>query len=220
MGAAVGLIIFLAAAIALSAEGGNKTITNPDAGLTDAQRAQNYSSGRDAFNARYQQWLASIDFSKVNYASLKRVPLNALYESPQPSLSAAKAHAELILVGKVRAIRPTAFDGTYVTLDIDGLMKGSASASVIIHQAGGLRPTPDWKGMFIAYALDEPLLIPNDRAVLFLNRGSTGTLEVQGFTGLYRSTGGRVSAVAGNPFAQDVDGRSEVDFIATVKAQA
>ena len=202
----------------LSAATGTKIFTNPDVGLTDAQREQNYSDARDAFNARYQAWLASLDFATINYSGLDRAPLNAYYDAPaEPSLSAAKAKADLIVLGNVRSIRPTAFDGTYVTLDVDSSIKGAAASTVVIHQGGGLRPTPDWKGMYIAYAEDAPLLIPQDRAMVFLYRAQSGALEIQSFTGLYRSKAGRLSSVPGNPFAASVDGTSETAFTAAVK---
>lgn len=218
-GIGIGLVVFLASSIMLAAAAGEKMAPgDPDAGLTDSQRQQIYSAGRDSFNFRYESWVASLDPSTIDYGVLDRAPLLALYAAPEPTLGAAKARSALIVLGIVRSIRLTAFDGTYVTLDVVGVVKGNAPGTILIHQGGGLRPSPDWKGMFIADALDAPLLVPKDRALVFLQKGSAG-FEIQGFTGLYRSKLGKLSAVEGNPFAGTVNGALEADFITTVKAQ-
>jgi hypothetical protein len=206
------IVIVLGGSIVLAS--GTKVVPpDPSAGLTDAQRAKIYSAGRNESDARYESWLASLNLTQINYGALQRHPILGLYEPGAPTLAAAKARADLIVLGKVRSIRPTAFDGTYVTLEVEGLVKGTAGATLVLHQSGGLRPTQDWKGMFIAEGLDAPLMIPNDRAVVFLHIGSKGSLEIQGFTGLYQSKFGRISAVPGNPFANDVDGMIEAEFI-------
>jgi hypothetical protein len=210
---------FFALSIMVAAAVGKALPVNPDAGLTDSQRQQIYSNGRDTFNARYDRWLASLDLAAIDYGALQRHNIMALYEPPEPSLGAAKIRAEVIALGNVRSIRPTAFDGTYVTLNVDAVIKGKPTTSIVLYQGGGLRPTPDWKGMFIADAMNAPLLLPGERAMVFLQRNRSGSLEIQSFTGLYRSNSGRVVSVRGNPFAARVDGTLERDFVAAVVAQ-
>jgi hypothetical protein len=220
VGVVLGILVVVASSIALAAAEGKVVGPDPFAGMSDAQQEQSISAGRNDFDARYKAWLASLDFSAINYKALERQPILGLYEPPEPTLGAAKAQAHLIVLGKVRSIRPTAYDGTYVTLDLAAVLKGQASGSIVFHQGGGIRPTPDWKGMFIADAMNAPLMLPNERVIVFLQMRSTGALEVQGFTGIYQSNSGRLSAVPGNPFAGDVNGALESDFIVTVKGQA
>lgn len=192
-------------------------VSNPDAGLTDTQRDQAYKAATAKFEARYQAWLASIDPSSVPYDALPHSDMTAISEAPAQTLADAKAHATLIVVGRVRSIRPTAFDGTYVTMDIDRSLKGAASGTLLVHQGGGLRPTPDWKGMFIADAPNAPLLLPGHRFIVFLQGTSA---EVQGFTGEYELVGGAVRPTKLNPFGDSVSGKSEAEFVAAIGQQA
>jgi hypothetical protein len=209
-------VVGVGAAVADSA---NPKAPNPntEANLTDAQRNQLYEQNWQQFQARYVQWVAALDLTKVNLRVLPRQPILADFVGPiDQNLAQATADADLAVRAEIVSIKPTAFDGTYVTIQVAGNLKGSAPAgTMVVHQGGGLRPTPDWNGMYIADSPDAPLMLPGDRVVLLLKQRS-GIYEPESFTGLYRITAGRISAVPGNPFAGSIDGQSEPVFESSI----
>jgi hypothetical protein len=193
--------------------------TNPDAGLSDLQRAATYDQLRQQFATRYEAWLRTLDVTKLDLQKLPRHELLALYGPPQPSVDAAVTNAELAIVGTARGIRSTTFDGAYVTFSVERAMKGSSASSIQIHLGGGLRPTQDWSGVFLAERANSPLLLPGDRAILLLRKEpGSAVYDVQSFTGMYRVISGKVSALLGNPFAYAVEGQSEDAFIARLSS--
>jgi hypothetical protein len=212
---AVGLIVL--SVVFVAAASGSKTPSDPYANMSDAQKAQAIQSSRAQFEARYENWLASLDLSKIPYRSLKHLDELGLYDPPAPSFVDATARADVIVLGTVRSIRPTTFDGSYATLDIKRAIKSSPATTLVVHQGGGLRPTADWKGMFIADAPAAPLLLPGDRVMVFLQHGAEGKLDIQAFSGLYHLESGRVASVRGNPFAAQIDGKSESAFISVIQ---
>ncbi len=212
---AIGLMVF--SVVFVAAANGTKTPSDPYADMSDAQRAQAIQASRSEFEAHYQSWLASLDLSKVPYRSLQHRDELGLYDPPAPTLADATARADVIVLGTVRSIRPTAFDGSYSTLDIKQAIKGSPVTTLIVHQGGGLRPTPDWKGMFIADAPDAPLLLPGDRVVVFLQQRGEGNVDIQAFSGLYHVESGSTVSAKGNPFATQIDGKSESGLISAIQ---
>jgi hypothetical protein len=192
----------------------NKGQRHADAGMTDDQRTAAQSASRAEFDTRYMAWVASLDPNTIPYASLPHQQLLGLFDAGQPSLGLAKAHADLALSGRVVSLRLTPFDGTYVTMDVESWIKSPDRPSTIeFHQLGGVRPTADWKGMFIADGPNAPLLLPGSRATLLLQTGATGGApEVQSFTGIYLHVDGVIRTVSGNPFGPSVDGLTEAAF--------
>jgi hypothetical protein len=188
-------------AVVFAVPGGKQQRTNPDAGLTDAQRDARYSAGRGEFEARYADWIKGLDVSKLDLASLPHADLNGYYLPPQPNLSAAAAAAGTIVSGVVTGIQPRT-SGSTATLSVETAIKGAAADSIVISQAGGFQPTQDWKGAMIADAEAAPTLLPGDRVLLFVSTSAAGSdaYEVQGWTGTYRLANGRVTPLAGNPF--------------------
>lgn len=193
--------------------------TNPDAGLTDTQRDQNYASARTEFESRYAQWIASLDISKVDLTAVPHVEMNVVVLPGQPTLAAAKARADIIVVGTVAGLKPMV-SGTAVSVAVARTLKGQESSSITVRQASGFRPTPDWKGIMIADSPGEPLLLPGTRFELFLERSSDGSLEIQSVTGMYYFTPNGVKALGSSPFASSVDGQSEVQFQAVTGSTA
>jgi len=173
-------------------------VNNPDRGLTDAQRALRYSQSGSAFEARYISWLEHLDVGRLAFGELPRTSiLGTAVPAQAHTLEQAVAGAEYIIVGTET-------------------LKGHAVQEVTIVQPGGLQPTSDWKGVIIASAPQDPLLLPGQEALLFLTRAAGSTnFTVQPVTGIYPISGGSVEAALGIPFAPEVSGRA----LAAVKGQ-
>lgn len=219
------LVVFVAALLigALSAVGqanGGIKIPPPrdDAGMTDSQRDALYSAKEKAFEVRYEQWLSSLNLSSLNYDALPHVELLGLWEASQPTLSTAKGHAELIVVGRAVKFQPTAFSGSLITLRTESVIKGNLQPGgyLAVHQAGGLRPTSNWSGIEVADTPNEPIALPGHRIMVFLSKSHLGRWEIQSFSGWYALENGRVRSLKVNAFHDEVDGTAETDFVARV----
>ncbi len=94
----------------------------------------------------------------------------AVWETPAAfSLPAAAEMADLIVVGTARAVQFRADGDTLVTFAVERSLKGAADEAVVIAVAGGLRPAADGRGApALTDSADVPLLLPGERAVLFL----------------------------------------------------
>jgi hypothetical protein len=180
---------------------------DPDAGLTDAQREAAYASGRAESAARYAKWLDDFIASGRSAADLPRADLMVADRAPASTLAAAKAAADLIVVGHVLSDEFTV-DGTFVTFGIDRVATGTAPApSVTIVMNGGPQPDPTISTGVLAVDDAAPVLLPGDTAMLFLELSkSTGNYEVQPTSGFYKIARGGVEAVEGNPFGGTLDG--------------
>ena len=216
------MLLLLAAGVASGRAASNPkpTVINTEVGLTDAQRNARYVQAWNAFQARYSSWVAAQNLSKIDLHKLPRRPLLASYvAAPAQTLAVARARADLIIRGTVVSIMPTPFDGTYVSVEISKTLKGDARGVIVIHQAGGIRPTTDWSGMFIADSEAAPLILPGDDIVALLQRHVEG-YEAQPFTGLYLNTTRGLRAVPGNPFGSSVDGQAALAFQTLMSASA
>jgi hypothetical protein len=206
----------LAVALTVDTTHNPKGIYNPEAGMTDAQREALHQQQRTAFEDRYKAWLGSLDPSTIGWASLPRNSIAAGYAPPAPTLAAAIANADDIVIGTVTSMRPVMF-GTYSTLALDRTVKGSLPATTVIYQGGWLMPTADWKGASISEADNAPLLIPGDQALLFLTKDPRGDLEIQGFSGYYRVKDGLVAPLRIDGFETGFRGKAVADVAAAIQ---
>ncbi len=197
-----------------------KTIPpNPDAGLSDAEREARYAQLWSEFEQRYTAWLNDLDISKLDLRSLPRGDIMADYEPGQPSLRGAVARADLIVVGTVSAIKPTPFSGTITTISVDQTFKGQSVSTVVVNQAGGLRPAnQDWTGVTIAQGGNGAMLLPGDRAVLLLENDKRVGYYIQGFSGWYQVVCGLVHSNPGNAWGASVNGITEAAFVQQLQA--
>lgn len=205
--------------IATVAAAGWKQFSNPDAGLTDAERHAAISDARDAFHARYEAWLAEFVASGRDPSTLPQSEMMVSYPPPLEDLPTAVDQATLIVIGTSRAISFEPMAGATVTFEVEQALKGPPGDSVRIQQGGGPMPGPDWSldTGTLGYAPGERLLLPGDRALLFLETAAGGTYHVQSFTGIYRLEDGAVAALDLNPFGAEVDGSTESDFVARIR---
>lgn len=94
---------------------------------------------------------------------------------------------------------------------MDSVLRGQMeSTQIVVHQAGGIRPTPDWKGAYIADAPDESLMLPGERWTLLLRLVETEQrYVVESFTGMYKDLGSAgVAPLELNPFGSSIRGES------------
>jgi hypothetical protein len=214
--AALAVILII---VGSTAGGGKRLLANPDAGLTDEQRAAKHAEERTAFEARLAQWTKDLDVSKLNLASLPHAELMLQLSPPATSLTAAVARADRVVIGTVSSIRPS-MTGTMITLSVETSIKGNSPGTLEIRQSSTLRPTPDWKGVVIADSPGGPLLLPGTRAELLLMASPDGFLDVQESTGVYLFTSQGVKATGNNPFAASVDGKHEAALVSESRTAA
>lgn len=107
-----------------------------------------------------------------------------------------------------------------VTLKIDRVLKGSTGSTLEIAMGGGPAPAGNWDEVHLVFDENAPLLLPGDRAVLFLEyEDSIQSYLVQSFSGEYLvDSAGNVQALEINPFAAEVNGRSLDEFAAVIES--
>ena len=112
------------------------------------------------------------------------------------------------------------FDGTIVTIRLDSVAKGNLSPgqTMEVQMARGPSPYPNYKDGFLAYAEEAPVLLPGDRAILFLDRDVAGEYAPHAFTGVYNIVNGQVEALEGNPFGQIAEGLTESAFMTLIRS--
>jgi hypothetical protein len=194
--------------------GGKHPVADPDAGLTVDERLARHTAERLEFEKRITAWFESFDPASVDLRSLEHHERLSSYDDPAKDLDEAVSIADAIIVGSVVEVRFDR-DGAVVTLDVDQALKGGpVMGTAVIRQASGVWPTPDWKGVFIVDAPNDPLLLPGERVVLLLNRISSpgADFEVQSVTGHYRIASQAIIALEANPFRSLVHGESESAF--------
>ncbi len=190
-----------------------------EAGLSDSQREALHQQGWRNFQQRYMAWVKALKEKKIDLRSLPRQSLLASVLPGEPSLRAATAKADLIVVGCVSAIRPTSpLGGTDTTFSVEQTLKGPGTSTVFLHQSGLLFPTPDYSGATILQAADGALLVPGDRAVLLLQKSSTGGYSIQSISGWYQVVSGVVRSNGFSSWGKSIDGQTEAEFVQALKA--
>ncbi len=196
-------------------------LPNAEAGLSDSQREALHQQGWSNFQQRYESWRSALKLSQLDLRSVPKGSLNAGVLPGQPTLQAAVAKADLIVVGTVSAIQPkSSFGGTDTTFSVEQTLKGPAATSVLFTQSALFFPTPNFKGTTILQAADGALLVPGDRAVLLLQKSTTGGYAIQSISGWYQVSGGVVRSNGYNTWGKSIDGQTEAGFVQLIKAAA
>lgn len=216
----VGVVLTLSAVgVGYGQLGDSKTPRrDPDLGLPFAEREAKYAAEWDGFTKRLAAWTSSFDPASVDLTSLNRSELWAMTEESKPSLDESVAAADRIVVGQVKELRPdlTNMIGTIVTVDVEQTLKGESRRLIEIAQSSTFYPTPDWKGVMILDTLGEPLMMPGNRYLLFLQDVPDSNPVIQLFSGYYELKGGVVRALDLNAFKAEADGILESGFLAKV----
>lgn len=167
-------LLVIAAALATSAVlaqsigGVGKLPTNPEAGLSDAQR----EAIHQAAHARNNAYLANFVTQHRDPHSLPVVWVQS-YAAPPVTLQAAARAAQVIVKGQVvhTDFAPNPSGGMPVattSVRVTGNIKGQASPSVVVTQLGG--PVADGQGGALAELATDELALPGDQVVLLLAR--------------------------------------------------
>lgn len=182
----------------------------PRAALPPAERQAAEQAAFEQFQQRRAAWIEAFQASGRDARDLPRAALLASYAPPKPTVAAAADAAARVVSGRVESVRFTP-SGTAT------VFRASDGTAVELVQNGGPEPAENFVDGTLAYAENAPLLLPGDDAVLVLERGPGGTLEIQSWTGLYVVRDGRVTAVEGNPFKASVDGRTVAELLALLR---
>lgn len=206
---------------------------DPDCGLTDKEIEAKHEAAWDAQQKRYREWIASDYVRGLDPRKLPQVETLVHLIPGWPSLVESVGHADLAVLGTV--VKTTFVEnGAETTFRVERTAKGSPSEHLTIHQWPQVEAAYDadhgglnYKKAELTINPEAPMLFVGDRAVLLLERqpdlkdapdsAVAGQYCIQGFSGHYLSTNGRVHTVKDNQF-HDVDGLTEdalMDRIAT-----
>jgi hypothetical protein len=194
---------------------------NPCRGLTDEECIPLQQDMSAAFDARLAAWVKQFNGDEERLQSLPRRESMADYQAPVQTLDASVDAADLIVLATAREI---GFDAHYarVELDVENVLKGDSPPELTVTQGGGPRPSPDWKSGSLVSAPADPLLLPGDRAVLFLKYSEPpGWWEAQAWTGQYRiGKDDTIAATDLNPFGAAVEGSGLNEFLQLIESSA
>lgn len=170
------------------------------------------------FFLRYNAWLDSPVAQNLDLRSLPRDFLMADFLPSEASLDAATARADLIVLGEAVDYKFGSW-GSSVTLKVEAVLKGQMATTVTVSLPGGPQPdNADFTKATLVEGEAAPILLPGDRALLFLQRSPDGKrLSVQPYSGYYRvDPSGKVHPLTGNTFGGGLDGTDIAQFTVAV----
>lgn len=219
--AALVVVVALGAGTLVIGAGTLKQWINTDLGKSEKDQAAEYEQGRQAFQKKYEAWLVDFVVQGRDPRTLQRVEMLVAAREPQPDLSSAVATASVVVVARVEDVEFQPNATSVVTLAVMQVAKGDPAGVIRIRQPGGPMPDAQWGEGMLAFAESDPLLMSGDVAVLFLDGPrADGIFVVQSFTGSYVIEGGKLKALDGNPFADQVVSLSPDAFLAVVEGLA
>lgn len=194
--------------------------SDPDAGLPDAERLAKYERAEKEGEVRYAAWVECLKpiLNTVDLRSVPRYAINIDFGPGRPSMPDAVAKAELIISGTIVNFDPSPHGGTFTTVAVDEALKGYAASSITFFQGSRVSPTDDGLGVTVSEAPNEGLLVPGDRAILLLQRGSDGNYHIEHVTGWFQIVDGLVKANYFNDWRASVVGKTEAEFVDMIKA--
>ena len=200
--AAVALVAGIAAGQVLTRADDPPVTPNPDTGLTDQQRDQEYSAGSTAADAANEAFVRSFEQSGRDPRNLERVGMMVFASLEAESLAEAAANADLVVAGSVA---DTLFSGgtlprNTATVAIDEVLKGAAPPTVLVGQLGG--PGTFQGREYLGEMEGDPLLLQGDRVLLFLRADAAaapGAYRVLYGAGSYFLEAGAVRLAPANP---------------------
>lgn len=211
-----------------------KPEVDPYAGMTDAQREASDMAAMGSFDDRFSAWVASPEVQALDPRTLPQVGTLAQWAVGDGSLLEAVNKADVAVLGTVERTRFRGWS-TLTRFRVERVAKGASPATIVVVQ-NGVRPgesfeVPGHRTDGAQIAADEavPFLAPGDRAVLLLNELDARERQalavdraytIRPWSGEFRVAGGRIRAVAGCDFADDVDGESAAALLDRVKRYA
>ncbi len=187
---------------------------NPDAGLTDEERHAKYASARESFWTRYEAWAEAFNDSNIDLRTLEQAEVDGSWLAPEPTLAVAALKAELIV--EVESVEMDfGAHGSSTIFEVHSTLKGETGSRIRVEIVGGLFPQADWsfESAILGSAPNAPLLLPGDRAVLFLAKDAHRDVYViQPGSGFYWVEAGAIVPLEMNPFGGDVAGMTVAEF--------
>lgn len=205
--------------VALAASGSNQTsrLSNPPDASALASPSRPEDANKKAekeFFERYYAWLDSPAAQSMDLRSLPRGVMLADFLPGEATLDAATARADFIVIGQAIDYNFGSW-GSSVTLKVESVLKGQAATMLTVSLPGGPQPAnADFTKATLVEGEAAPILLPGDRALLFIQRSADGEeVSVQPYSGHFRvDPMGRVHPLAGNAFGRDLDGADVAQF--------
>jgi hypothetical protein len=191
-----------------------KRFINPDAGLTEEQRAQRIAEGRE----RQRQFVR--DFSASGEPrSLPRMTIEP-YAGPAPPLEISTERAIRIVVAAVTSVdfRPDGAQGpqtSNATLEVKDVLKGPGGLrSLLVTQTGG--PVLTTQGPALMQLSSSELMLPGDEVLVFLYDHGPG-LPLTAAGVVFFIDGAAMVGISSGLGAQ-VEGKTQAEVVSLVKA--
>lgn len=168
---------------------------------------------------RVSAWLDSPAAQALDVRSLPRANMLSLGVGGEQTLGAAVDKADVIAVGEVVEYKFGRW-GSSITLHVESTLKGKHASTLVVPLPGGPYPRDrEHKDVYLVEAENVPILLPGDRAMLFLDQSAEdGRFDVQPSSGHYRlDKANKVRPLPSNPFAQAVDGMKLADFVRDIR---
>ena len=183
-----------------------KAPPNPDAGLTDAQRAASIAQLKERNAAGVEDFVKEgRDPRGLPVVDMETYSPGAV--SPEEAQAQAEAMVEAIVVGVTYVPSTDGLTESRATVKVSQVMKGQSSGVVVIEQIGG----PAWSpsGGELQQLEGDPLLLPGQHVLLLLRSGSSPSeyRTVYG-AGVYLVTDKGIQAPHSNAFGSRVNGMS------------
>lgn len=200
---AAGLLVGVAAVVAAD---GPKTSFNPEAGWSDADRAQVISQLKD----RNANWVQDFVDQHRDPRSLPVVEFPT-WSAGATSLDAAREESAVVIAGTVVSTTyvpdPNGLTESAATVVVKRVVKGAVPSTIEVRQVGG----PGWSpgGGELQQLEGDPLLLPGQEVLLLLGpEGTGGAYRTIYGAGVYLVEAGGIQAPDSNAFAASVNGLS------------
>ena len=187
---------------------------------TEAEIMAQQRKARDQNDQLQRDFVARFQLQMRDASKLQWVGIMALADDPVYTFDDAVRYADLIVVGTVKRA-DFGFKGlvgaTRLVVQPSEVLMGSRPKELIVLQMGG--PMIQGNQEVLAQAEADPILLPGDRALLFLVANDNvvkGTFGIIPWAGSYSLATGAPVPVEGNRFAEDVRGLSLADFRARI----
>ncbi len=200
---AAGLLVGVTVVLA---QDGPKAPPNPDAGLSDADRANIISQLKD----RNAKWVQDFVDQGRDPRTLPVVELPT-WSAGARSLAEARAQSRVVIAGIVASTTyhpdPNGLTESVTSVQVNRVAKGATPPIIEVRQVGG----PAWSpsGGELQQLEGDPLLLPGQDVVLLLRSGPSGAgyQTVYG-AGVYFVTDAGVEAPDSNAFGASINGLS------------
>jgi hypothetical protein len=191
-------------------------------GMTPDEITEHHNQARQAWQQKYETWLADFVASGFDARALDRAEKMATYNSSARDLGSAVREADVIVSGQVTKVVWIPGFGK-VTFKVGNLIKGveyAEDGAIELIMGGGPSPTSDYcfRSAKLAEDVNAPILLEGDKAVLFLQQDTKERLWVQSWSGHYLVKNGKIEALNGNDFKYSVDGFPFDVFIKVIQS--